>query len=204
MAGVIRIARWSCNRCGHRIRVPASTAGWDWSCKDRAACDARAEKYGTKPPLPGQVFAKEGKRRLVHSIKDRCYDVTPPGYVGAHYVIWGKPGHAASQMTWWVDWHRWMKGATLEKTMDTRDLIRSLSSDLCPACGKKKRPQQTLCGKDYQSLPSPIKTALYDHVGQGYEEAFAAAMKHLKVSNPMYPAKPDVLEPKPHTQETPP
>lgn len=61
-------------------------------------------------------------------------------------------------------------------------LARSLQSDLCPMCGKWKRPAQTMCPADYRKLPGQLKKDLYNRIGEGYEEAVDAAMKSLGVT----------------------
>jgi hypothetical protein len=61
-------------------------------------------------------------------------------------------------------------------------LCRSLASTVCPACGQWKKPRQTLCGKDYASIPRRLQKALYNRVGAGYEEAVESAMKELGIT----------------------
>ena len=60
------------------------------------------------------------------------------------------------------------------------DLIRSLESETCPACGDAKRRAQTLCYRCYKRLPRRMQHDLYRLLGDGYEEAVAAALAHLK------------------------
>lgn len=62
---------------------------------------------------------------------------------------------------------------------DTPDLIASLSSDLCPACGGHKKPAQSLCVKDYRRLPKARQQALYNRIGEGYEQAMTDAFNVL-------------------------
>lgn len=69
----------------------------------------------------------------------------------------------------------------------TRDLLRSLMSTICPACGNVKATRQTLCRKDYYALPPQTRKALYQRVGEGYEEAIAQAFDALKVIVPHLP-----------------
>lgn len=61
----------------------------------------------------------------------------------------------------------------------TLDLLASLRSETCPACGSHKQSRHTLCGTCYRELPQPKRQALYDVVGQGYEQAVEAALIHL-------------------------
>jgi hypothetical protein len=74
----------------------------------------------------------------------------------------------------------------------SRNLVRSLQSDLCPACRKKKKRAQTLCGTCYFSLPYPMRKALYARLGNGYEQSFNDAMRHLEVETPAFPEAADV------------
>lgn len=64
--------------------------------------------------------------------------------------------------------------------MDSTELIKSLMSEVCPACDKAKQKRKTFCNKCYFKLPKDQRTALYNRVGDGYEEAFADALKTLK------------------------
>jgi hypothetical protein len=68
-----------------------------------------------------------------------------------------------------------------------RKLVESLSSTLCPACGRKKKHAQTLCYGCYKSLPQPLKSALYARLGNGYEQSFNDAMRYLEVETPAFP-----------------
>lgn len=65
------------------------------------------------------------------------------------------------------------------------ELIESLAGEDCPGCLGRKGRRKSFCSRCYFKLPKPIRTALYNPVGNGYEDAHAAAMKHLK------PAKAD-------------
>ncbi len=76
--------------------------------------------------------------------------------------------------------------------IDTRTAIESLRSRLCPACGGSKKPRQTLCYGCYKKLPQGRKDALYDYVGEGYEEAVEAAFKSLGVDKPSWPKAEDI------------
>jgi len=69
----------------------------------------------------------------------------------------------------------------------TMDLIKSLRSTKCPSCSSRKKPHQTLCGGCYRLIPRAAQQALYNRVGEGYEEAFEAAMTHLGVDTPAIP-----------------
>ena len=62
----------------------------------------------------------------------------------------------------------------------TRDLVMSLRSGTCPACNKPKTAMKTFCYPCYRRLPRAKQDALYQLVGEGYEQAFADAMQHLR------------------------
>lgn len=71
--------------------------------------------------------------------------------------------------------------------MTDHELLVSLQSPLCPACGGKKKPAQTLCGDCYHALPRHRQQRLYDRLGQGYAEAVHAALYDLGVKSPLLP-----------------
>lgn len=73
---------------------------------------------------------------------------------------------------------------------DKRQLILSLNSQICPACGKNKKRGQTFCGGDYHALPVAFRKALYNRIGWGYEQAFDDALLSLDVTDPHWPADP--------------
>ena len=73
---------------------------------------------------------------------------------------------------------------------DKLTLIRSLTSELCPACGGKKKARQTLCLKDYRALPKELRNRLWYEVGDGYEEAVQDALTFLEVESPAFPPAP--------------
>lgn len=60
-----------------------------------------------------------------------------------------------------------------------KDLITSLQGKTCPACAQAKRRGETFCGRCYRTLPAPRRNALYQRIGEGYEEAISAALRHL-------------------------
>lgn len=67
----------------------------------------------------------------------------------------------------------------LSDTLTDRELVTSLSSDVCPACGATKVAGQTLCRREYRKLARDEQLALYDRLGNGYREAVLAAMATL-------------------------
>jgi hypothetical protein len=73
---------------------------------------------------------------------------------------------------------------------NTRDLLASLSSTVCPACGQLKGSRMTLCRQHYYALPNPMRKALYNRVGEGYEEALAAALDYLGADQFHLPVEP--------------
>jgi hypothetical protein len=62
--------------------------------------------------------------------------------------------------------------------MNTVKLVNELEGEKC-RCGKKKHSMQTFCGRCYHSLPPKMRQALYNRVGMGYEEAYAAACDYF-------------------------
>lgn len=64
--------------------------------------------------------------------------------------------------------------------VDTAELILSLNSGLCPACGGQKERHHSLCSGCYFRVPNDKRHALYRRIGRGYEAAFAAAMSEMK------------------------
>jgi len=66
-------------------------------------------------------------------------------------------------------------------TQATLDLIRELFGVICPCCGRAKNPGHSFCGACYRILPQEMQRALYRKVGNGYEEAYAAAVRYLEL-----------------------
>lgn len=62
--------------------------------------------------------------------------------------------------------------------MNARALIIELHGTVC-RCGKVKRAGETFCRPCYVSLPIGTRHSLYSRVGQGYEEAYRAAVALL-------------------------
>lgn len=74
-------------------------------------------------------------------------------------------------------------------TPNRQDLLASLMSTVCPACGQEKHVRNTLCRKHYYSLPGDMRKALYHRLGAGYEEAVAAALEFLGADQFHLPAE---------------
>ena len=66
--------------------------------------------------------------------------------------------------------------------IESRDLIASLISEICPICGGPKKRRHSMCGRDYRRLTHRTQMALYDGVGAGYMEAISQAMNELHVT----------------------
>lgn len=47
-------------------------------------------------------------------------------------------------------------------------------------CGDCKTSGHTFCRRCYHRLPRALQLRLYRRMGEGYEEAYAAAREHLK------------------------
>lgn len=59
------------------------------------------------------------------------------------------------------------------------ELVRELCGTKCQ-CGSNKRSGELFCRSCYHSLPYDMKRALYRRLGNGYEEAYDAAVRTLK------------------------
>ena len=66
-------------------------------------------------------------------------------------------------------------------TESDRDLYQKLMGKKC-VCGATKKPRMSHCSKCYWALPNPQRRALYNLIGQGYGEAFAASVETLKAA----------------------
>ena len=66
------------------------------------------------------------------------------------------------------------------------DLFKELIGGSC-RCGKSKRPHETFCRSCYWSLGNLQRKDLYKRMGEGYEEAYAAAAAFLDLlrANPV-------------------
>lgn len=58
------------------------------------------------------------------------------------------------------------------------ELLKELIGGVC-RCGRAKRPHETFCKGCYWSLGNNERRALYKRMGEGYEEAYAAAAAFL-------------------------
>jgi hypothetical protein len=47
-------------------------------------------------------------------------------------------------------------------------------------CGRRKNKRMSFCPVCYRRLPREMKGALYRRAGQGYEEAYDAAVEYLE------------------------
>jgi hypothetical protein len=63
--------------------------------------------------------------------------------------------------------------------VDDHELVISLGSKVCPACGGGKKRAHTFCGPDYYKLDTQTRKDLYRRLGSGYREAIAAALRIL-------------------------
>lgn len=60
-----------------------------------------------------------------------------------------------------------------------REILESLGSTTCGACGKSKRPKMSHCRSCYYALPPKMRSALYQGFGAGYEEAYEESLSFL-------------------------
>ncbi len=58
-------------------------------------------------------------------------------------------------------------------------LLEELKGTSC-LCGGTKQPRSSVCFGCWGKLPRKIQRGLYQRIGQGYEEAYAAAKNHLE------------------------
>ena len=63
--------------------------------------------------------------------------------------------------------------------MTGHELVAELAGLRC-RCGAVKIPRQTFCRRCYRLLPRSLAKALYKRMGEGYEDAYAAACAHLE------------------------
>ena len=61
-------------------------------------------------------------------------------------------------------------------TISKQQMLDSLYSNTCPACGDHKGEQKSLCYQCFSRLPGKVKNDLYQRFGHGYEPAFEQAM----------------------------
>jgi hypothetical protein len=66
--------------------------------------------------------------------------------------------------------------------LNTRMLVTSLRGTVCPACGGPKNPNQTMCRREYFRLPQTMRKAIYNRIGDGYEDALVEALNYLGVT----------------------
>jgi len=64
---------------------------------------------------------------------------------------------------------------------DTNFYIKELMSEEC-ACGNPKKPRFSFCYRCYKKLPKHLQRELYQHVLEGYEQAYDEAIKYLEVN----------------------
>lgn len=64
-------------------------------------------------------------------------------------------------------------------TERTLEIIRELSGTTCH-CGATKEKNQTFCKRCYFALEPGQRRALYRRVGNGYEQAYDAAVEALE------------------------
>lgn len=65
-----------------------------------------------------------------------------------------------------------------------RLLVSSIRSRHCPACTAQKQVNKSVCSGCWAKLTSDAQRALYNRIGDGYEEAFENAMKSLGIDDP--------------------
>jgi len=61
---------------------------------------------------------------------------------------------------------------------DQQFYIEEFESEECQ-CGRSKRPTNAFCFMCYSSLPSDMQKALWQKIGDGFEQAYDEALKYL-------------------------
>lgn len=72
-----------------------------------------------------------------------------------------------------------MDSTILIKNLDTRLIIESVIGDCCPACGYAKARNGAFCFICYAELDERQKVSLRTRMGEGYQEAFVAALESM-------------------------
>jgi hypothetical protein len=60
------------------------------------------------------------------------------------------------------------------------EILQSLGSAVCGACGKSKRPKMSHCRTCYYKLPPKMRQALYRGFNNGYEETYEESLRFLR------------------------
>jgi len=68
----------------------------------------------------------------------------------------------------------------MDRTKDWKFYYDELMSDEC-ACGNPKQPSRSFCYRCYMALPGDMRRDLWKRLGEGYEEAYEAAVKYLEL-----------------------
>lgn len=82
----------------------------------------------------------------------------------------------------------------LVEAASDRNLIASLNSTTCPACGGTKQRAHTFCPRDYHALSPENKKAIWRKFGEGYNAAFIRCMRNLGAGRIRMPRVPDERE----------
>ena len=74
------------------------------------------------------------------------------------------------------------RGASVESedSVNPVEMLQSLKSSSCPACGGGKGARKSFCYRCFGLLPWVMKGDLYKRFGDGYEDAFDYALKWIK------------------------
>lgn len=87
--------------------------------------------------------------------------------------------HASRTSTLWAEIaETWARLIVYNSAMREVNLLTELRGSEC-RCGNIKKPDMTLCGFCYRTLPRDLQNALYKRMGHGYENAYAAAADYL-------------------------
>lgn len=67
--------------------------------------------------------------------------------------------------------------------MTSVEMLQELARDRC-RCGAFKGPHRSFCHDCFKHLPYHLQGGLYKRFGQGYEQAFEAALEYLGYGTP--------------------
>ncbi|HWP39813.1 MAG TPA: hypothetical protein VNL70_02720 [Tepidisphaeraceae bacterium] len=76
----------------------------------------------------------------------------------------------------------------IAESLTAVNLLRSLRSEVCPACGQAKSARQSLCPSCLRRVPARLKGELRRRIGEGYDSAMLRALRHLKAPRFILPS----------------
>ncbi len=67
-----------------------------------------------------------------------------------------------------------------EQAAPPASILQVFISNVCPACSKPKKLNTAFCKACYFGLSRQMKSALWNRFGEGFEEAYTAALSFLR------------------------